>query len=205
MLSKRGWELPRNFIAPVNAGAFFNIGGLKMNIYGQEYGFKMTVGAALAVARMCPNGDLSRLEELVTGSEENALLVNVEIAAAMSKGYADAVRFETGRELPFLTKDMLLTLSPDVLADVITEAMENFQNDTATTVAVKMTKKQSKKITLNGSWLLFYGHQLHMSRRETINTTFGELLDMVSCLAIYNGADPDDRHELTLEEILTMR
>ena len=116
-----------------------------MNIYGQEYGFKMTVGAALAVARMCPNGDLSRLEELVTGSEENALLVNVEIAAAMSKGYADAVRFETGRELPFLTKDMLLTLSPDVLADVITEAMENFQNDTATTVAVKMTKKTSKK------------------------------------------------------------
>lgn len=116
-----------------------------MNIYGQEYGFKMTVGAALAVARMCPNGDLSRLEELVTGSEENALLVNVEIATAMSKGYADSVRFETGRELPFLTKDMLLTLSPDVLADVITEAMENFQNDTATTVAVKMTKKQSKK------------------------------------------------------------
>lgn len=116
-----------------------------MELYGKEYGFKMTVGAAIAVAKLCPNGDLTRIEEIVNNGYDSAINMNVKIAAAMSKGYADAMRFETGKEYPYLTEEMLLTLSPEVLASVIGEAMDNFGNDTATTVAVKMAKKQSKK------------------------------------------------------------
>lgn len=29
-----------------------------------------------------------------------------------------------------------------------------------------------------------------MSRQEILSTRYGEMLDMISCLAIYNGAEP---------------
>lgn len=31
---------------------------------------------------------------------------------------------------------------------------------------------------------------MNMTRREILCTTYGEMLDMISCLAIYNGAEP---------------
>lgn len=31
---------------------------------------------------------------------------------------------------------------------------------------------------------------MNMKRREILCTTYGEMLDMISCLAIYNGAEP---------------
>lgn len=36
-------------------------------------------------------------------------------------------------------------------------------------------------------WLLFYGHLLGMGRAEIMATRYGEMLDLVACLAIYNG------------------
>lgn len=40
---------------------------------------------------------------------------------------------------------------------------------------------------MNLSWLIFYGHQLHMSRQEIMLTRYGELMDMIACLSIYSG------------------
>lgn len=43
-----------------------------------------------------------------------------------------------------------------------------------------------------------------MSRRETLTTTYGEMLDMIACMAISSGhAEPFDKHTLDrLEDIL---
>lgn len=43
-----------------------------------------------------------------------------------------------------------------------------------------------------------------MSRRETLTTPYGEMLDMIACMAIANGAaEPTDKTTLTrLEDIL---
>ena len=38
------------------------------------------------------------------------------------------------------------------------------------------------------TWLLFYGRQLGMSRDEIVITRYGEMLDMITCLAIHNGS-----------------
>ena len=35
-----------------------------------------------------------------------------------------------------------------------------------------------------------------MQKQEILNTRYGELIDMVSCLAIYNGADPKRRNKV---------
>ena len=58
---------------------------------------------------------------------------------------------------------------------------------------------------MNREWFIFYGHMLHMSRQETMLTRYGELIDMISCLAVYNGgAEVDDKKNMTLDDILAL-
>lgn len=53
------------------------------------------------------------------------------------------------------------------------------------------------------AWFLFYGRQLSMSRSEILCTKYGEMLDMIACLAIYNGAEPKpEKKKLTFAETL---
>ena len=49
---------------------------------------------------------------------------------------------------------------------------------------------------MNLSWFLFYGRYLGMQKQEILNTRYSEMLDMVSCLAIYNGADPKQKKKV---------
>lgn len=45
-----------------------------------------------------------------------------------------------------------------------------------------------------------------MSRREIMATRYGEMLDMVSCFAIYNGAEPKKKkRKLSFDEALALR
>lgn len=54
---------------------------------------------------------------------------------------------------------------------------------------------------------MFYGRQLNMARQEILVTRVGEMLDMISCLAIYNGtARPKrKRRKLSYQEIMKLR
>lgn len=53
--------------------------------------------------------------------------------------------------------------------------------------------------------MLFYGRQLGMSRQEIMHTRYGEMLDMISCLAIYNGTAREKAKKMSMEEILKLR
>lgn len=44
---------------------------------------------------------------------------------------------------------------------------------------------------MDHTWLVFYGHQMGMSRQEINGTIYGQMLDLISCLAIYGGAEPE--------------
>lgn len=45
-----------------------------------------------------------------------------------------------------------------------------------------------------------------MTRAETMNTRFGEMLDMISCLAIYNGgAEEKVKKTWTFSEAISLR
>lgn len=53
------------------------------------------------------------------------------------------------------------------------------------------------------AWFVFYGRMLNMTRREIMATRYGDMLDLISCLAIYNGAEPGEtRRKLTFDETL---
>lgn len=43
-----------------------------------------------------------------------------------------------------------------------------------------------------------------MSREETLNTRFGEMVDLISCLAVFTGS-AEEKKKLTFDEILQMR
>lgn len=44
---------------------------------------------------------------------------------------------------------------------------------------------------------------LNMGRQEIFATRYGEMLDLISCLAIYNGAEPGEtRRKLSFDETL---
>lgn len=38
--------------------------------------------------------------------------------------------------------------------------------------------------------MVYYGSLFGMSREEVLSTRWGEMLDLISCHAIYNGAKP---------------
>ena len=58
---------------------------------------------------------------------------------------------------------------------------------------------------MNESWFVYYGHQLHMSREETMNTRYGEFMDFLACMAIDGGGAEPAKQKLTMEQILEMR
>lgn len=47
------------------------------------------------------------------------------------------------------------------------------------------------------TWVLFYGHQIGMSRREIEDCRHGEMLDLISCYAIANGSAEEVRGHVT--------
>lgn len=60
---------------------------------------------------------------------------------------------------------------------------------------------------MNLSWYIFYGRQLNMNRQEVVNTRFGEMRDMISCLSIYRGecVPKKKKKKLTYDEVMRMR
>lgn len=61
-------------------------------------------------------------------------------------------------------------------------------------------------MTVSLPWYIFYGHMLHMQRQETLVTRYGEMNDLISCLAIYNGAAKEKkRGHRSFEDALKLR
>ena len=115
-----------------------------MEIFGEEYGFMLTIGASAEIADFCPDGDLSRIEEVL---DENKFSQVVKFTAhfceAMAKGFDDARRF-SGEEVTHrpLTAEMVLALPKDDFKDVQSAAIAAFRGDTKTTVEVAPSKKE---------------------------------------------------------------
>lgn len=117
-----------------------------MNIFGEEYGFSLTVGASAAIADLCPDGDLNRMNEVLSGRLSNTINFTASFIAAMAKGFDDARRY-AGEEVTHkpLTADMVLALPGDVFGEVQNAALAAFREDTKTTVEVEPSKKEENR------------------------------------------------------------
>lgn len=112
-----------------------------MLINGKEYGFKLTVGASIQIAKVCPNGDLSRIAEAVGGEYGQQAEAMARFVAALSNGYAAAEEFE-GREANRLSYESVLALSPNLFTEVCAEAFMAFGADVKGEIEVQASKKE---------------------------------------------------------------
>lgn len=115
-----------------------------MNIFGHEYGFALTVGASSEIADLCPDGDLSRISEILsTDSFSSSAKAGAGIAVAMAKAYDEIKKFsgETVDHTP-LTVEMVFALTQPEFMAVMGEALSAFGADVKQTVEVEPSKKK---------------------------------------------------------------
>lgn len=113
-----------------------------MQIYGREYGFKLTVGASARIADLCPGGDLSKVGELMQGRYSKITRAGADFIVALSEGFETARKFEApGYEPRPLSRELLMSLDPKTFTAVQQAAMDAFARDQRTTVEVEASKK----------------------------------------------------------------
>ena len=98
-----------------------------MNIFGHDYHFLLTVGASADIADLCPEGDIERLNEALTGAYSHTLDVAMGMIIAMSKGYENNRELVDPGYVPKpLTRDQLLNLTQQEFAALEEEAVKAF-------------------------------------------------------------------------------
>ena len=117
-----------------------------MQIGKHDYQLMLTVGAADTIAKLCPDGELSRMGELLKAG--NTLDVVAELIVAMANGYDD---FQTlmGEEIthPRLTKAMVMSLPFPELRKLQTEMVRKFAEDVTARVEVAPSKKNTGELS----------------------------------------------------------
>ena len=163
-----------------------------MEINGREYAFLLTAGAAMDIADMCPGKDLRNFAALLDGSACPTLEGRAAFICALSRGAEDARAFEEPG------------YKPQPLTPALLRIVDLGPRDDCPGKSKKKRHGSGKAQQLTKSWLIYYGHQLGMSRRETLTTTYGEMLDMIACMAISSGhAEPVNKHTISrLEDAL---
>lgn len=114
-----------------------------MEIYGKEYGFRLTVGAACDIASRCPDGELQKFADLLTGHGlADGTEGRIAFLVALSRGEEEARAFEMPGYRPEpLTPELLRTLPIVTFNELLAEASEAFGEGLKTTVGVKPAKK----------------------------------------------------------------
>lgn len=117
-----------------------------MQIYGREVGFRFTVGASAKISDLCPDGDITRLGEVLEGQYGRVARDSAAIIAALSEGYEQACAFENSGYKPQpLTVEEVLTLRMGEFAQLQQAALTAWAEDSKPTVEVEPEKKESGK------------------------------------------------------------
>ena len=117
-----------------------------MQIYGREIGFRFTVGASAKISDLCPDGDITRLGEVLEGQYGQVTRDTAAIMVALSEGYEQARSFEVpGHKPDPLTVDELFSLRPSEFNALQQAALASWAEDRKPTVEVEPEKKESGK------------------------------------------------------------
>lgn len=114
-----------------------------MQVHGREVGFRFTVGASAKISDLCPDGDISRLGEVLEGQYGKVARDSAAIVAALSEGYEQARAYEAPGYKPApLTVDEVMTLRVDEFNALQQAALAAWTEDSKPTVEVEPEKKE---------------------------------------------------------------
>ena len=117
-----------------------------MQVHGREVGFRFTVGASAKISDLCPDGDISRLGEVLEGQYGKVARDSAAIIAVLSEGYEQACAFENpGYKPQPLTVEEVLTLRMSEFAQLQQAALTAWSEDSKPTVEVEPAKKEGGK------------------------------------------------------------
>lgn len=117
-----------------------------MQVHGREVGFRFTVGASAKISDLCPDGDISRLGEVLEGGYGKVARDSAAIIAALSEGHEQARSFEEpGYKPQPLTVEEVMTLRMNEFSRLQQAALAAWTEDSKPTVEVEPEKKESGK------------------------------------------------------------
>ena len=112
-----------------------------MVVNGKERKFRLTVGAAAEISDLCPEGDLNRLDEVLSGvSTAKALRTAAKVIVALNKAYEESENPEAEKP-DTLTVREVLALDIAVFQELEDEAVLAFNADKKTEVELEIPKK----------------------------------------------------------------
>ena len=182
----------------------------KITVQGVEYDLELTVGAFAEISEACPNGDFSRIDELFQLPPGKAMLAAAKMLAAMSRGAEEKKRYEDPSYSPHpLTYQELVNLpswntSPSRRSLLRLWAVA-YRSRKSRRKLQKKRKKQRKNNAQPTMVLVLRAHAAYAEAGNPI-TTYGEMCDMISCLAVYNGSEKIKQSpSMRMEDILSLR
>lgn len=118
-----------------------------MIINGKERKFMFTVNTAIEISQMCPDNNLERLEEILSGDDFTKTLPNIaRFIVAMNHGYEMAAHFtDPEHEIDVITMDELLNCDFNVIMEVLDNAMSVYKNDSKREVKTEAATTKGKK------------------------------------------------------------
>lgn len=118
-----------------------------MEIHGKNRKFMLTVGAAIEIAALCPDGDIRKVGEIIGGTNAFGKMstLTADIICALSKGYEQSKAYEenTPLEEPLSRAEVLSLKTEDFIA-LRNEAFAAFIADS--TISVEAEQNTKKKL-----------------------------------------------------------
>lgn len=113
-----------------------------MNIRNRERKFLLTVRGRDEIAKLCPNGDLSQIGELLRSSTQTDVMR--KIVVIMARDYEDHEKYyNEAYNVDYLTDDDLLMLTMEEFRKISDEASDAFLEGMG--VSVEIEEKKGKK------------------------------------------------------------
>lgn len=118
-----------------------------MEINGREIKFLRTVKATADIAKMCPDGNIERLGELLGGNLSLTLETGAKIIHYLNEGYEMHKHFIDKTYQPqILSVEEIMYLDDVVFTELMKSAMAGLGNGAETTIEVEPTKKKEKNV-----------------------------------------------------------
>lgn len=107
-----------------------------MKIYNKEVGFALTVGASIEISKLCPDNDITRIDEVLGSDYVKNLETTVKMILIMNKAFVSVEKLE-GREADQITEEEVFSLTPKMINEVTKAMMEAFRSDSKGEVEVE--------------------------------------------------------------------